>query len=385
MIQIPEWKYANVREKHISNINKSVKDVINFYINVCDAIDSEIPLEQLSKSIELPLHKATVKSFLSQISIKPYDKLSDLQTVFVDREFEKDFLDNRPQIQSFLAEMLNPNSLIYIEHILGDKPEDLISLYHKIVKDFPGIKTDGGDSVFTKNQTNQSSTFKVLRKIFNFEGFRKGKSGWGAYQLCEELDINVCPYCNRMYTFTVGGQGGNLTRPELDHYYPISKFPIFALSFFNLIPSCKVCNSSIKKSDYLNINEYLHPYIDSLDPAYTFDFRSKDLKAMEGKNKNNEIFINRNDSTNRKSDNFLKKFSIEPIYGHHKEVVPTFIKKHKHYPDSVINELVSLLGADKQELLSALYSPPDQSSIIDSSLGKLHRDLYLQFLKYYKI
>lgn len=75
-----------------------------------------------------------------------------------------------------------------------------------------------------------------------YTNFRNRK--W-AYGLLEKLDVKVCPYCNRQYTFTVPKVK---VSPQFDHYFPISKYPYLQLSLFNLIPSCSTCN--LKKSDW---------------------------------------------------------------------------------------------------------------------------------------
>lgn len=72
-----------------------------------------------------------------------------------------------------------------------------------------------------------------------------------AYWLQRQLNVKVCPYCNRMYTTTLYGK--KRIRPDFDHFYPQSRYPYLAVSLFNLIPSCNVCNKA--KSDYAEIKE----------------------------------------------------------------------------------------------------------------------------------
>ncbi|MEB9164081.1 hypothetical protein P4H78_19285 [Bacillus cereus] len=386
MIKIPEEKYMNLQKKHLKYIKKSVRDTIQFYINTCDVITGTLKVERLSQNITPVLKKKTIKSFLAPIVNKKYQELADIKKIFNDKSFNCDFLTYTPSIKVFFEEMLNPKSIIYMENILSQNPEKLMSVYIDIVTRYSDFENSEGDLVFEQVNTNKGAIYSMLEKIFNYDKFREGKlvHGWGAYELCKELNINVCPYCNRMYTYTVVNQGGNITRPELDHYFPRSKFPIFSLSFFNLIPSCKICNSSIKKDEYLEITKYLHPYMDSLNSAYKFDFLSLDLDAMEGKNKNNKIFINRNGFTDEKSDKFLDKFLIEQIYEQHRDIIPKYIKKHKCYPDSTMEELSKLLNIEKRELLINLYNPIQSSEVIDTSLGKFNLDIYDKFMNFYK-
>ncbi|MGC9298988.1 HNH endonuclease [Bacillus cereus] len=386
MIKIPEEKYMNLQKKHLKYIKKSVRDTIQFYINTCDVIRGTLKVEELSQNITPVLKKNTIKSFLAPIVNKKYRELVDIKKIFDDKSFNFDFFTYTSSIKVFFEEMLNPKSNIYMGNILSRDPEKLMSIYIDIVKRYSDFENMDGDVVFEQVSTNKGAIYSMLEKIFNYDRFREGTlaHGWGAYELCKELNINVCPYCNRMYTYTVVNQGENITRPELDHYFPRSKFPIFSLSFFNLIPSCKICNSSIKKDEYLEITKYLHPYMDSLNSAYKFDFLSLDLDAMEGKNKNNKIFINRNGFTDEKSDKFLDKFLIEQIYEQHRDIIPKYIKKHKCYPDSTMEELSKLLNIEKRELLINLYNPIQSSEVIDTSLGKFNLDIYDKFMNFYK-
>ena len=56
--------------------------------------------------------------------------------------------------------------------------------------------------------------------------------------LFESLGVRVCPYCNRNYIFL----DERNKACEFDHFYPQSQYPLLAASFYNLIPSCSVCN-----------------------------------------------------------------------------------------------------------------------------------------------
>ena len=83
------------------------------------------------------------------------------------------------------------------------------------------------------------------------------------YEFIKSLNIKACPYCNLEYaqTTTVNGRNKPL-RPAFDHFYPKSKYPFFALSLNNLVPTCTTCNSSIKGDDdsIKSYKDIIHPY-----------------------------------------------------------------------------------------------------------------------------
>ena len=112
-----------------------------------------------------------------------------------------------------------------------------------------------------------------------------------------DLNIGVCPYCNRNYTSIIEiepneeqikkmkylGQKPDkpikYVLPSFDHYFPKTEYPYLSLSLWNLIPTCEYCNNRFKNQfnivDSTNAKitktpEYLHPYLNG--------FKSKDSK-----------------------------------------------------------------------------------------------------------
>ncbi len=72
--------------------------------------------------------------------------------------------------------------------------------------------------------------------------------------------------------------GSNLMNPQLDHWLPKSKFPLLQLSFFNLIPSCEICNTRVKKTREFMKDVHVHPYdftYEELKFTYFFDKKNQ--------------------------------------------------------------------------------------------------------------
>ena len=87
--------------------------------------------------------------------------------------------------------------------------------------------------------TAKTSPQQEFIKLYqNFTSSKLGKS------LCDDLGIKVCPYCNRSYIHTLKHHG---VRPQYDHFFSKIKYPYLAVSLYNLIPSCSICNQA--KSD----------------------------------------------------------------------------------------------------------------------------------------
>ena len=65
------------------------------------------------------------------------------------------------------------------------------------------------------------------------------------HKLMNSIGLRTCPYCNRNY-ITRYGVGGKKSTADLDHFYQKEQYPLFALSLFNFVPSCPICNSRMK-------------------------------------------------------------------------------------------------------------------------------------------
>lgn len=99
-----------------------------------------------------------------------------------------------------------------------------------------------------------------LRDFLNYQNFRDRFRVvlWRLYG-CE-----VCPYCN-LIPIT---NHKDFSTADIEHFYPKSIFPLFCVSKFNLVPSCKDCNRQFKGSKYFHYN----PRYEGLDEYFKFNF-----------------------------------------------------------------------------------------------------------------
>ena len=227
---------------------------------------------------------------------------------------------------------------------------------------------------FTKVFPTSVEKNSPLNKILREEIFEKEYNNWGgrkkygAYSFVKALGLNSCPYCNRNYTFVVDSENGKL-RPEIDHFYPKSVYPFLAMSFYNLIPSCSICNHT--KSDKLEEN-LENPYEIEVN-SYKFTYRPITVEfAVVEKEKYNfdnfEIEINGNKSN-------IELFKLEELYKQHKDIVLELLIKKAYYPQSYIEEL-SKFGFSKDEIYRYLFSNYNQDEDLHKRpLSKLVKDI----------
>ena len=135
------------------------------------------------------------------------------------------------------------------------------------------------------NKISQTPFGKILSgRLFKYSTYRTS-------QFCQDLylDLNfgktTCPYCN-INEITIEKRNPQRSKKnthimylELDHYFPKSLHPYFALSFYNLIPSCHTCNATIKGDIDFNVNTHIHPYINCFNELYKFDIPDKHIRS----------------------------------------------------------------------------------------------------------
>lgn len=169
-----------------------------------------------------------------------------------------------------------------------------------------------------KSKFTTKKQIDSIKKLFDYDMWTDYNTKstyhfYNAYNLAENLDIPTCPYCNRIYTKTVITPS-KITRPTFDHWFPKSKHPLLAISFYNLVPSCNICNSG-KSDDTFGLYSHFHPYYKSSDPSlqlsYNFSFDYVDYSTFKFKIINNNVF----------SENSTKAFKLEDIYKMHEDEI----------------------------------------------------------------
>ena len=159
---------------------------------------------------------------------------------------------------------------------------------------------------------------------------------------------------------------------ELDHFYSKDEFPMFAVSFYNLIPVCGTCNR-IKSNTVFNINPYL--MYDKKDNI-SFEYNILGSNYMENED---ELEI-RIKSSSKEALEDAQNLRLEEIYNRHKDIVQEIIKKMKYYNSEYIECLFKDTGAlfqSKDELYRLLYggyANPDEFG--KRPLSKFIKDIY---------
>lgn len=205
----------------------------------------------------------------------------------------------------------------------------------------------------------------------------KGTSTYNAYDLAQKIKVNVCPYCNRNYTFTIKNKNSKSTRPDFDHFYDKGTYPVLALSFYNLIPSCILCNSRLKSTTKFSLDTHLHPYKDSFNDYAKFQFKVIDSIFFYNEN---GFELKLETFGNKKAEKVKEDFALEILYQEHKDIVLELIQKREIYPDSYIDDLFNqyegTLFKNREDVLRHITGGYIEDKDIDKRpLSKLIKDI----------
>ncbi|WP_343706393.1 hypothetical protein [Flavobacterium sp.] len=273
-----------------------------------------------------------------------------------------------------------------LEVILKGKPDKLLTLqfvfFSKTVPGYsyaewltyPKLKRKSTTPRTLAEQAVVDKYKKVydqLNRIFDYKKFcSKDAAGYCAYDLANKLDICTCTYCNRLYTKTVI-KPHKITRPEFDHWFAKSRYPMLALSFFNLIPSCNTCNSSVKGSSEMKLKTHLHPYLDR--PEFRFSYYNRtygtygfEIKSLPG----------------TKSQKSVEAFKLKEIYQMHEDEIIDLTKIKAVYSESYLSILASQfkgLSISEDEIYRLAFGTYNDEKYFDRRpLSRMKKDILLE-------
>lgn len=223
-----------------------------------------------------------------------------------------------------------------------------------------------------------------------------------AYDISNKLNVNTCPYCNRNYINTViDKKGKHIIRPTFDHFFPQSKHPFLALSFYNLVPSCYYCNSSTKNAATIRIDTHIHPYKEGFDKDATFHILISNLKPNKSDPENYTLFFADNMIPLSPNDRFRKifggvrgvetpnegninLFKLKDIYQSHLDIVGELVVKCDKLSSSYaksLQPLFSSLGTSREEFYQYYFGNYfNEKNFHRRPMAKLTKDVVSQII-----
>jgi hypothetical protein len=362
------------------------KYIKSFKEKFCD-IDNFLVQKEIKKQFKNKREEA-------EIIRDEYKKLGDNK---LKNEKEKELKDNLKKILSDYR-IKHKDNLIELKK---NQKEDLIKFVEEInigkkISNFNEKKLEEKFDAFFGKTKELEEKFEIIKYIFSYDSFSKleqfkGNNGkikkWGRHEFLTKLGVKVCPYCNRQYITDYTEKVKNKTTADLDHFYIKSLYPYLALSIYNFIPSCQICNRTFKGATNFFDGEkhnHIYPYEEEFgeNGKFTLDFANKkyDLNVLLGLSDNLCIDFNINKDSDNKIKNSIETFKLDKIYStNHKDYVKDLIRKAIIYDENRIDELYNQYGSlfsSKDEVWTMVlgnYINPDDLG--KRPLAKLTKDI----------
>ena len=207
--------------------------------------------------------------------------------------------------------------------------------------------------------------------------------------LLESLDVAVCPYCNKNFVYNIKkSQAGEwISTCELDHFFPKNKYPLLAVSFYNLIPSCHFCNH-IKGTQELKA---FYPHLVSSAETEQIRFSYWPLGTDYRTNKDSVAVVmfvpsRIKPSVKRWSGwkrshivHDIKALKLRQLYEKHNDIVQKLLLKYTILDASYVQDMFEnfkrYFSSPKEVRDLLLDASSDLQDVADTPLGKLKFDI----------
>ncbi|EHY3799634.1 hypothetical protein K4E48_002886 [Escherichia coli] len=210
-----------------------------------------------------------------------------------------------------------------------------------------------------------------IKCAFNYNAFLKSKDNLRA-EILSNINITVCPYCNRQYVDFYAHEGKVKSIAQIDHLLPESVFPLYALSLTNFTPSCYHCNCSIKKD---RLFPWKKIYCKNPVNKKYFKLIYNELNGFYGDKEHFKISVNPTSEEDRLNAYF---FRHELIYSNHKEDVSLLLKRRLILAQGYEKSVKKILREDitDNEFRNIILGiTTNEKELLTKPLAKLKKDI----------
>ncbi|MDY0320217.1 MAG: HNH endonuclease [Arcobacteraceae bacterium] len=260
----------------------------------------------------------------------------------------------------------------YIKNKLND-----YALKDILCGDFEKLK-EIKNSIGTKYKNKSNN---IMKQFFNYDKKSSSFNAKTAYfqpkisKFFEEnIEVHTCYYCNIDFINKFKKSNETKNAFTLDHVLEKADYPYLALSLYNLVPSCYVCNSKVKDSKI--------PFDDFSPTNKNFDFNERvkfksfitnvDLQIQN----ESDLLIKLIESYSSRYYKYIESLNLNDRYDYHKYKVLEMIKKREIYPDSRIKELSFLTQRTEEDIKQDLFGVYlNDKDLHKRPLSKLIKDI----------
>jgi len=330
--EILKWIEDNLEKILLSTTNDLRKVIQNFNLFI-DRYNDEVYLTLSNISLEKS------KKVLRTISLENLKKVTDYN--------ESNNIDNSSKKEIYIKRLMNINSA-----------------------------TIPIPNEFRFKVLKERINFKLSKIFIDFYSKEWDKiKGYDRYTFVSKHNLKTCPYCNMGYILLSKRDENkkNGLRPEIDHFFPKATYPYLAMSFYNLIPSCKVCNHTKSSKDTF-VDGLLSPYeINSSTFKLTYTPKNMNFLQIKKRKYNFNSFDIKFKKIDEHSNSYFK---LDKLYEQHKDVVLELLIKRTIYSKSYIEELKRNFHFTDDEIYRFLFCNYKESDEFDKRpLSKLIKDI----------
>ena len=228
-------------------------------------------------------------------------------------------------------------------------------------------------------------------QLFCYKKLQTGNKDWNRHKLLSLIGIEICPYCQRNYISSYEENNDEKTTADLDHFYPKSLYPFLALSLYNFIPSCQICNSRFKGNK------------DTRDSVYLYEegfgelgvkFKTSEeviVKILEEGYSDFSVKINyeslKDEKNKEKVKKSIKNLRLDKVYEKsHNQYIQNLLYNIEKYPENYLENCVEIFESDVdkkkqlEEYFKDIVKEPYRKRIENGEpLAKLTKDVLEEF------
>jgi len=303
-----------------------------------------------------------------------------MRKILIDKNLEKKvifFSDNLFNSRTFQKPV---EKLELLKKRKGFNSVDKLEYIDKIIKEYKVILKakpnkivelcDEFDKIIAQKNI-KPKFWKAIVDCLRYEDLRNKEY----LEFASELQYKTCFYCNSQLTVIIpiefyktkklkGQIKSRKATFELDHIKAKSKYPFLATSFFNLIPSCSICNKAKSNNDIeFNFFEEDPNRLELI--TFTLDKKSEQVYWVTNSKSDliADFELNEFDK-----ENYNETFRIKEIYDTQKDLIEELIYLKKIYSSSYKKELMNILKTEKlfpdeafiDRLIIGNYSKPNE-------------------------
>ena len=228
-------------------------------------------------------------------------------------------------------------------------------------------------------------------QLFCYKKLQTGNKDWNRHKLLSLIGIEICPYCQRNYISSYEENNDEKTTADLDHFYPKSLYPFLALSLYNFIPSCQICNSRFKGNKDTRDSVYL--YEEGFDELGVKFRTSKEVISEILGERYSDFYVKidyenlKNKEDGEKVKNSIENLGLDRVYKKsHNQYIQNLLYNIEKYPENYLENCVEMFesNVDKKKQLEEYFKDivkePYRKRIENGEpLAKLTKDILEEF------